>query len=60
MPIPSQNEFLLPFLQFLSDGQTYRRLQMLFKLAKHFNISNDQVLAKVAHLTSSLSVCGAS
>ncbi len=39
MTIPSQNEFLLPFLRILSDGQTYTRAQMMFRLAKHFNIS---------------------
>lgn len=39
MPIPTQNEVLLPFLQLLSDGQTLTRSQMLFRLAKHFNIT---------------------
>ncbi|MCC6972761.1 MAG: NERD domain-containing protein [Anaerolineae bacterium] len=39
MPIPPQNEFLLPFLNLLSDGQTYTRAQLLFRLAQHFNIS---------------------
>jgi len=39
MPIPSQNEFLLPFLQCLSDGQSPTRAQLLFRLAQHFNIS---------------------
>lgn len=42
MSIPSQNDFLLPFLQILSDGQSYKRAQMTYKLAKHFNISEDE------------------
>ncbi len=40
--IPSQNEFLLPFLQLLNDGQTYTRSHMLLQLAKHFNISETE------------------
>ena len=39
MPIPSQNEFLLPFLQILSDGQSHTRSHLLFLLAKYFHIS---------------------
>ncbi len=42
MPIPSQNEFLLPFLNLLSDGQSMTRAQMLFRLAQHFGISEDE------------------
>src|SRR5688572_28636259 len=42
MAIPSQNDFLLPFLQILSDGSTYTRGQMMFRLAKHFGISEDE------------------
>lgn len=41
MPIPSQNEFLLPFLNLLSDGQTLTRGQMTYQLAQHFGISED-------------------
>jgi ATP:corrinoid adenosyltransferase len=39
MSFPSQNEFLLPFLRLLSDGQTLTRSQLMFRLAKHFNLS---------------------
>ncbi len=42
MPIPSQNEFLLPFLQILSDGQDHTRGQIMFQLGKHFHISQDE------------------
>ena len=42
MSIPSQNEFLFPFLDFLKDGQTYTRSQLLFKLAKHYNVSQEE------------------
>jgi len=45
MPIPSQNEFLLPFLNILNDGQSYTRSQMLFKLSKHFGIGEDEAQA---------------
>jgi len=41
MHIPPQNDFLLPFLNLLSDGQTVTRGQMLYRLAKHFGISED-------------------
>lgn len=42
MPIPSQNEFLLPFLQSLSSGQSITRSHMLFRLAQHFGISEEE------------------
>jgi hypothetical protein len=46
MPIPSQNDFLLPFLQLLSDGQTLTRSQIMFQLAKHFDISEEEAQHK--------------
>lgn len=45
MSIPSQNEFLLPFLNLLGSGQMLTRSQILFRLAKHFNISEDEAQA---------------
>lgn len=42
MPIPPQNDFLLPFLQLLADGHTLTRGQMAFRLARHFNISEQE------------------
>lgn len=42
MPIPSQNDFLLPFLTILSDGQTYTRSQLQSRLVKHLNISDEE------------------
>jgi len=42
MPIPSQNDFLLPFLTILSDGQSITRAQMMFRLAQHFGISEEE------------------
>lgn len=41
MPIPSQNDFLLPFLNLLSDGRTLNRGQMTYQLAKHLGISEE-------------------
>ncbi len=49
MPIPSQNEFLLPFLNLLSDGQTYTRSQIMFRLAKHFDISEEEAQDMSGH-----------
>jgi hypothetical protein len=45
MPIPSQNDFLRPFLEILSDGQSYTRAQILFRLTKHFGISEEDAQA---------------
>lgn len=39
MSIPSQNDFLLPFLDLLSDGKPSTRAQLLFKLGKHFQLT---------------------
>ena len=45
MAIPTQNEFLLPFLRLLSDGQTVTRAQALYRLAQGFGISEDEAQA---------------
>jgi len=45
MPIPSQNEFLLPFLKLLNNGQSITRSHTLFRLAKHFGISEEEAQA---------------
>ncbi|MBE7514660.1 MAG: hypothetical protein HS103_17830 [Anaerolineales bacterium] len=42
MPIPSQNEFLLPFLTLLNNGQSITRSHMIFRLAQHFGISEEE------------------
>ncbi len=39
MPIPSQNDFLVPFLTCLAEGKTLTRAQLLYQLARHFSIS---------------------
>ncbi|MCL4732931.1 NERD domain-containing protein [Patescibacteria group bacterium] len=49
MPIPSQNEFLSPFLQILSDGGEYTRGQIMFRLAQHFDISEDKAQQMSGH-----------
>jgi hypothetical protein len=49
MPIPAQNEFLLPFLQILSDGSEVTRGQMLYRLAQHFGISEDEAQHMSGH-----------
>jgi hypothetical protein len=45
MTIPSQNDFLLPFLQILSNGQAVTRAKMLYQLAQHFGISEAEAQA---------------
>ncbi|MFZ4815916.1 MAG: winged helix-turn-helix domain-containing protein [Phototrophicaceae bacterium] len=39
MPIPAQNDFLLPFLTLLRDGQALERAQLTYQLTKHFAIT---------------------
>jgi DNA-binding MarR family transcriptional regulator len=43
MPIPSQNEVLVPFLESLRDGQPHSRSQILGALAKHFELSETEL-----------------
>jgi hypothetical protein len=42
MPIPTQNEFLLLFLQILSDGSEVTRGQMLYRLAQRPRIDQNE------------------
>jgi hypothetical protein len=49
MPIPPQNDFLLPFLKLLSDGQTRDRGQLTYQLAKHFSISEAEAQHMSGH-----------
>ena len=46
MPIPSQNEFLYPFLSVLNGSPATTRGQLLFKLARHFAISEAEAQEK--------------
>lgn len=43
MSIPSQNEFLLPVLDILSDGATHTRSELMFTLAKQCCIARLKV-----------------
>jgi hypothetical protein len=45
MPIPSQNEILVPFLETLRDGQPHSRSQILGSLAKRFQLSETELNA---------------
>ena len=42
MPIPSTDEMVLPVLQFIADGQEYRRLSIINMLTKHFSLTEDE------------------
>lgn len=43
MPIPSQNEILVPFLEALRDGQPHTRSEIIFTLAKRFNLTEGEL-----------------
>ncbi len=43
MAIPSQQEILVPFLETLRDGQPHTRGEILFILAKRFNLSEEEL-----------------
>lgn len=43
MPIPTQNEILIPFLEILRDGQPHTRAQILYDLAKRFNLTQEEL-----------------
>ncbi len=43
MPIPSQNEILVPFLEILRDGQLHTRAQIINDLAKRFNLTQEEL-----------------
>jgi hypothetical protein len=43
MPLPSQNEILVPFLETLRDGQPHIRAQIIFDLAKRFNLTPEEL-----------------
>lgn len=62
MSIPSQNDFLLPFLSLLGDGETLTRSQMFLRLVKHFGISDEdarQMRGKQLTLVNRLAWCDA-
>lgn len=42
MPIPSQNEFLLPFLDILSADEIVTRAKLMCRLARHLDISENE------------------
>ena len=43
MTIPKYNELLLPFLQVLSDGKTYKKNEIIDKLALKFHLTQEEV-----------------
>jgi hypothetical protein len=43
MPLPSQNEILIPFLETLRDGQAHTRAQIIFNLAKRFQLTPQEL-----------------
>ena len=42
MPIPSTNEMKLPVLQYIADGQEYRRSDIINMIRKHFSLTEDE------------------
>lgn len=43
MTIPTQQEVLVPFLEVLRDGQPHERGEILFSLAKRFNLTPEEL-----------------
>lgn len=41
MPIPPQNDFLLPFLNLLGNGQALTRAHMTFQLTRQFGLTEE-------------------
>ncbi|UOP04820.1 restriction endonuclease [Conchiformibius kuhniae] len=42
MPLPHNNELRRPILKLLSDGQLWRKSQLIEPLAQHFNLNEDE------------------
>ena len=42
MPIPSTNEMKLPVLQYIADGQEYRRSDIINMISKRFSLTQDE------------------
>ncbi len=42
MAIPKYDELMLPFLQVLSDGKTYRINEIVDKLTSQFNLTQEE------------------
>ena len=42
MPIPTTDEMVLPVLQYIADGQEYRRLSIIEMLTEHFSLTEDE------------------
>lgn len=62
MPILSQNEFLLPFLNLLRDGQPHTRAEILDALAKRFNLTEEELNDMSGHqltITNRIAWCDA-
>lgn len=38
MPLPTTDEMMLPVLQYIADGQVYRRLNIINMLMEHFHL----------------------
>ena len=42
MPIPTTNEMMLPVLQYIADGQEYRRLSIINMITEHFSLTENE------------------
>lgn len=42
MPIPSTNEMMLPVLQYIADGEVYRRSDIINMIKEHFSLTEDE------------------
>lgn len=57
MPIPTTDEMVLPVLQYIADGEEYRRLSIIKRLTEHFSLTEDErkQLSKNGQMERSLS-----
>ena len=60
MPIPSTNEMMLPVLQYIADGEVYRRLDIINMIMEHFSLTEDErkSLSKSGQMEKFLSLKG--
>ena len=42
MPIPTTDQMVLPVLQYIADGQEYRRLDIINMITRHFSLTEDE------------------
>ncbi|WP_245644920.1 winged helix-turn-helix domain-containing protein [Peribacillus loiseleuriae] len=47
MAVPGYQDFMYPFLKQLEDGKEYRLQDLYVLLAKHFNLTDEEIAEKL-------------